>query len=51
MLIPLLGIDDMNGLLPALKSLLNEWEQRAIFFIVIREQRTNMANRAKLGAC
>jgi hypothetical protein len=50
MFIPLLGIHDMNGLVPALKSLLNEWKQHAIFFVVIREQRTDMANCAKLGA-
>jgi len=50
MLFTLLGIDDLNGLVAALQSLFNEWKQHAIFFFVVREERTNMANRAKLSA-
>jgi hypothetical protein len=51
MLLPLMGIDDVNGLIAALKSLFNEWKQHAIFFVFVREERANMANSAKLRAC
>jgi hypothetical protein len=48
MLVPLMWIDDMYGLIAALKPLLDKREQHSIFLVVIREERTDMASRAKL---
>jgi hypothetical protein len=50
MFVSLLGIDNLNGLVAVLESLFDEWKQHAVFFVVICEESTNMANCAKLGA-
>src|SRR3984957_12589632 len=48
MILALFGIDYVHGLVATLESVLNEWEQNAVFFFVAVKKRTNMTHLCKL---
>ncbi len=50
MSVTLIRIDDMNRLIAALESVLNEWKQHAILFVVAVEECTDVTRFGKLRA-
>jgi hypothetical protein len=48
MILTLFGVNYVDGLVATLESVLNEWEQNAVFFFVAVEERTNMTHLCEL---
>ena len=50
MLIPTLGVDDMERPIPALEALLDEREEDSILLVTVAKERTHVAARVDYGS-